>query len=130
MNKKEIKKALKQCVLQMDKVDYDLLPFDMCVRELLEEGKTLWSVGLGYTFSLDPCGKHHCMLSPNGITKKCERYWDNLYKVAEELDCWIDTSEAEGAWLILYQYRDMKVEDYKQAIDCLISRLDKANIEL
>ena len=33
---------------------------------------------LGSVFSLDPCGRYHHFLSPNGVTKRCEAFWESL----------------------------------------------------
>ena len=51
---------------------------------------------LGSTFSLDPCGKYHHMLSPNGVTKTCEKFWENLSQAAEDLGGWIESGEGDA----------------------------------
>ena len=48
---------------------------------------------LGSFLSLDPCGRYHHILSPNGITKKCETFWDELNQIAENLGGWIESGE-------------------------------------
>jgi len=51
---------------------------------------------LGSYMSLDPCGKFHHFLSPNGIQKRCMRYWNNMEKAAYKLDMWIEAGEGDG----------------------------------
>jgi hypothetical protein len=91
MNKREIKRALK--------------------AERNSGGETLWlnddrdgiiaSVYLGSYLSLDPCGKYHHFLSPNGITKRCERFWWNMEECADELGAWIESGQGDGLDMFL-----------------------------
>jgi len=77
MNKAQMKKELAKLIPEMQQVrgfDSDYL-----------------SVWVGSSMSLDPCGKFHCAFIPNSPTKKCERYWDQLNKAAEELGGWIES---------------------------------------
>ena len=48
---------------------------------------------LGSFMFLDPCGRYHHFLSPNGATPECERYWENLNNSADELGMWIQAGE-------------------------------------
>jgi hypothetical protein len=84
MTKREIKKALKGIIEDDD--------FEECEDY---DGNKLKSCYLGSFMSLDPCGRYHHILSPNGITAKCVRFWDNLEKCAEELDGWIESGEGD-----------------------------------
>ena len=56
---------------------------------------------LGSYMSLDPCGKFHHFLSPNGVTKKCARYWENMEKACNELDMWLESGEGDGCDVFL-----------------------------
>jgi len=56
---------------------------------------------LGSFTDLDPCGRFHHILSPNGITKRCIRFWDNLEECAQELGCWIEAGEWDGTDIFL-----------------------------
>lgn len=53
------------------------------------------SIYLGTVFSLDPCGKYHHALSPNGATEDCETYWETLEEAANELGGWIESGEGD-----------------------------------
>ena len=53
------------------------------------------SIYLGSYMSLDPCGKYHHIISPNGVTDKCEMFWDNLENAANQLDGWIEGGEGD-----------------------------------
>ena len=59
------------------------------------DGRTFKSVYLGSFMKLDPCGRYHHMLSPNGITKRCEQFWESLEKVAEDLHGAISSGEGD-----------------------------------
>jgi hypothetical protein len=61
---------------------------------------------LGSYMSLDPCGKFHHFLSPNGIQKKCERYWDNMEKACNNLDIWLESGEGDGCDVYLCKQID------------------------
>ena len=50
---------------------------------------------LGSYMSLDPCGKYHHFLSPNGVTAKCNRFWENLEKAANDLNMWTESGEGD-----------------------------------
>lgn len=50
---------------------------------------------LGTFMSLDPCGKYHHVLSPNGITKRCENFWNNIEKACNKLGLWIEPGEGD-----------------------------------
>ena len=49
----------------------------------------------GTAMYLDPCGKYHHVLSPNGITKKCTQFWESLYGIANDLNMWIEPGEGD-----------------------------------
>ena len=87
MTKKEIKMELKR-IKENEKFEV------METTEVYDE--TYHSYYLGSFLSLDPCGKYHHILSENGITKKCERFWDNLESAASELDMWTESGEGDG----------------------------------
>lgn len=54
------------------------------------------TVYLGASFNLDPCGRHHEILSPNGVTSRCERYWERLEAAAKAAGGWISGSDGDG----------------------------------
>lgn len=56
---------------------------------------------LGTYMSLDPCGKYHHFLSPNGITKRCENFWDNIEKACNKLNLWIEEGESDPCDIFL-----------------------------
>lgn len=50
---------------------------------------------LGSVMALDPCGRYHHCLSPNGVTDRCERYWEALERAADRLGGWIENGEGD-----------------------------------
>jgi len=92
MNAKEIKKELLK--IKNSPKNWEVTDFEM------DEGQYL-SNFLGTYMSLDPCGKYHHFLSPNGVTKKCERFWGNLEKSANELNMWIESGEGDPCDIFL-----------------------------
>lgn len=65
------------------------------VEQTDDEGRTFKSIYLGSFMMLDPCGKYHHMISPNGITERCSQFWESLEKVAEELHGTISSGEGD-----------------------------------
>ena len=62
---------------------------------------------LGSFMSLDPCGRYHHFLSPNGLTEECEEFWETLHEAANEADGWIGDSDGDACDVFFY----MGVED-------------------
>jgi hypothetical protein len=110
MTRREIKKALKTCMKKMEITeDWDTSNYDN------DKSAYYMSVYLGSFLDLDPCGRYHHVLSPNGIQKRCERFWDNLELCANELDCWIESGESDGLDIFLCRNATTKeIEDYKK----------------
>ena len=76
------------------------------------EGNILASFYLGSTLSLDPCGRYHHFLSPNGLTARCERYWENLERAAEELGLSITSGEGDPCDVFVVRWlRDSRGDD-------------------
>ena len=50
---------------------------------------------IGSYLYLDPCGKYHHVISPNGVTQRCINYWKSLDKAANKLGGWIESSEGD-----------------------------------
>jgi len=80
----EIKEMLVASIGSMEKVDTDL-----------KYGFITYSTYIGSYMSLDLCGRYHHFLSPNGVTKNCEQYWESLEKVAGLLGGWIEGGEGD-----------------------------------
>lgn len=59
------------------------------------EGNRIKSTYLGSVMSLDPCGRYHHAISPNGITSRCARFWENLETVASDLGGWTESGEGD-----------------------------------
>ncbi len=89
MNKREIKQMLKSFIPDMIETE-----------SFMDDDKYL-SVYIGSFMSLDPCGRYHHILSPNGITSRCERFWDNMDECASELNCWIESGEGDPTDIFL-----------------------------
>ena len=97
MTKKEIKKGLEDL--------RDNWKFTE-VETYSEYDDNYLSLYLGSFMSLDPCGRYHHTLSPNGATKTCERYWENLESAAEELGMWIESGEGDPTDIYLCKQKD------------------------
>lgn len=61
-------------------------------------------VFVGTVFALDPCGRYHHMLSPNGVTRRCEQFWESLDRQLDKrglsLECGPDPCD-----YFAYEYR-------------------------
>lgn len=81
--------------------------------EILDtDNGTYESCYLGSWMSLDPCGRYHHFISPNGITKKCEIFWKVLDEVASKLGCWIDNGEFDPTDIYLCkEYQEESIEE-------------------
>jgi len=86
MYKRQIAKDLK-----------DVLKFDepYVMENDFEEGEKYHSYFIGSFLSLDPCGRYHHILSPNGITRKCEIFWEELEEIAQRMGGWIESGEGD-----------------------------------
>jgi hypothetical protein len=92
MNYKEIKTELAR--IKNDPKNWEIIDF--------EDGEGQYmSNFLGTFMSLDPCGKYHHFLSPNGITKKCERFWINMESACNSLQMWIEPGEGDPCDIFL-----------------------------
>ena len=86
MNYREIKKELNR--IKNNPKNWEITDSEM------DEGQYLTNY-LGSYMYLDPCGKYHHFLSPNGIEKRCMRYWDNMERAASELQMWIEPGQGD-----------------------------------
>lgn len=89
MNKREIRRhlsSIKKAMLSNPNPDATV-PCD--------DGSTYQSEYLGSFLTLDPCGRYHHCLSPNGITARCERFWQNLDDVAADIGGWVESGEGD-----------------------------------
>jgi hypothetical protein len=51
---------------------------------------------VGSYLSLDPCGKYHHVISPNGVTTECIAFWDSINEIAEnEFNGWLESGEGD-----------------------------------
>lgn len=89
MNKQDMKKALKGFIPQMEHVDPYSSP------DMSEQTGAYKSVYLGSFMALDPCGRYHHLISPNGITNRCMAYWEQLEACASELGGWVESGEGD-----------------------------------
>ncbi|MHA2220327.1 MAG: hypothetical protein ACXACY_30995 [Candidatus Hodarchaeales archaeon] len=60
-----------------------------------DEGDTYKSVYIGSWMYLDPCGRYHHVISPNGLTQRCANFWESLDKAAERLNGWVECGEGD-----------------------------------
>ena len=66
---------------------------------------------LGTVFALDPCGRYHHMLSPNGLTAKCERFWESLERQLEKRGMWLESGEGDPCDQYAGQSRDLEYDE-------------------
>jgi hypothetical protein len=95
MNYKTIKTELLR--IKNDPKNWEITDSEGCT---MDEGQYM-SNYLGTYMSLDPCGKYHHFLSPNGVTKKCEQFWSSMDKAAQSLDMWIQSGEGDPCDIFL-----------------------------
>ena len=76
----------------------------------VRDGNVETSVFLGSTYGLDPCGRYHHMLSPNGVTQRCEQFWESLERQLEKRGLWLD-GEDDMAIRAVRWLRDANDED-------------------
>ena len=72
----------------------DAMP-DMEETPTMEGEDLIYSVYLGSFMFLDPCGRYHHCISPNGLTNRCINYWESLDKAADRLSGWIESGEGD-----------------------------------
>ena len=89
-----------------------LMDIDFVEDDWLHE-EPFYSVYIGSFLSLDPCGRYHHVLSPNGVTKNCMQFWESLDKVASQLGGWIESGEGDP----LDQYFCLPEDKYKELSD-------------
>jgi hypothetical protein len=103
MTCKEIKKELKAIIKSAEEKN-EFYQYE-------EDGEEYEQLFLGSFMSLDPCGKFHCMLVPNEPTKKCDRYWYNLNKAAEELGGWLGDSNGDFCDVMFNRFVKKEAEE-------------------
>lgn len=50
---------------------------------------------IGTVFYLDPCGRYHHFLSPNNMSKRCERFWEALDQAATDCGSWLESGDGD-----------------------------------
>lgn len=98
MNKKEIKQMLVVSIPDMELVDS------------IDGDEKYWTVFIGTYMMLDPCGRYHHPLSPNGVTKRCIHFWETLEKIATDLGGWIESGEGDPCDTFFCVTQDTKKE--------------------
>jgi hypothetical protein len=66
------------------------------------------SIYLGTATSLDPCGRYHHMLSPNGSTKRCEAYWESLERQLEKRGLSLTSGDGDALDQYAVEMRDIE----------------------
>jgi hypothetical protein len=61
---------------------------------------------LGTSFSLDPCGRYHCVIDMNGARPACIRYWENLNAAAEKYGAEIISGDGDACDVFLAKLAD------------------------
>jgi hypothetical protein len=59
------------------------------------DNNEIQSVYLGSFSTMDPCGRYHHCISPNGLTPRCMNYWGSLDKAASKLNGRIESGEGD-----------------------------------
>jgi hypothetical protein len=73
------------------------------------DGNVIASVYLGSSLSLDPCGRYHHILSPNGVTQRCIAFWESLERQIEKRG--LSLTSGEGDPLDTYVERWLRDSD-------------------
>lgn len=89
-DKRELKRWLKS-----------LIP-DMVTCEGFMSDEPYKSIYIGSFMYLDPCGRYHHIISPNGVTNRCIAFWERLDYVASELGGWIESGEGDPMDIYFY----------------------------
>ena len=63
------------------------------------------TVYVGSFMSLDPCGKYHHVISPNGITDECERFWEELEAELDNRGLSLECGEGDPTDIFATEYR-------------------------
>ena len=69
------------------------------------------TVYLGSVFALDPCGRYHHMLSPNGVTNRCIRFWESLERQLEARGLGMTSGEGDPCDVFASKYLDVPQGD-------------------
>lgn len=59
------------------------------------ENHVIGRVYLGSALALDPCGRHHHVLAPNGVSNRCERFWESLERQLELRELSLSAGEGD-----------------------------------
>jgi len=65
------------------------------VEDIFDEDIQYKSVYIGSWMFLDPCGRYHHIISPNGLTQRCVNFWESLDKAANRLNGWVESGEGD-----------------------------------
>jgi hypothetical protein len=76
-----------------------MIPYMESTQDM--EGNDIQSVYISSFLTLDPCGRYHHAISPNGLTQRCINYWESLDKAAYKLGCWIESGEGDPTDIFL-----------------------------
>ena len=79
-----------------------------------DENRQERTLFLGTVFALDPCGRYHHMLSPNGYTNKCGRYWESLERQLEKRGMWLTSGEGDPCDQFAGQSRDVDPDEVRE----------------
>lgn len=61
-------------------------------------------VYLGSFMFLDPCGKYHHFISPNGYTPKCVNFWESLDRQLDKRGLLLECGEGDPTDMFAAQY--------------------------
>ena len=70
------------------------------------DGNHIKGAYLGTYMALDPCGRYHHALSPNGATDECLEYWETLEECADEIGAYITSGEGDPCDIYIEQVID------------------------
>lgn len=105
--------------------------YAQCLRDLRDtlgdtetvegmDGEPYQSTYLGSYMALDPCGRYHHCISPNGVTGRCEAFWKALERAASRLGGWIEGGEGDPTDIFFNLPAIPAVEDEEAPDDCLV----------
>lgn len=93
-----IAQAVKDAQIGIELEDWAASPNDPIYSEVR-------SYYLGRYMYLDPCGRYHHIISPNGVTEQCEQFWADLEAALDKAGFVLEAGEGDPTDVYASQYR-------------------------
>ena len=60
-----------------------------------DDGNVMASLYIGSFMAVDPCGRYHHLLSPNGISRPCVSFWGAVERWSDRLGISIESGDGD-----------------------------------